>query len=224
MCPLPTWWKIARTDSRQRLPHCGQTETLSPSLPAFGLLTQPPAYLPSSLLSPSRISSSYHIIKRSPRQPHRKEAFHLHQVRLLSSTTAMFKPPLQTARRSVRQPVMSSITRRYFRSSAATDRTTCDNQAVNEFQAAQGTTTAGRIVNKLSMRLANDRATTRTEQLIWLAKYALESSTAQKTSTIPEATPDYPRGQESPSTVQEQPESHEAKATSATSESTGRQS
>lgn len=54
----------------------------------------------------------------------------------------------------------------------------CVNRAINELQAAQGTTTTGRIVNKICTRLANDRATTRTEQLIWLAKHALETSAA----------------------------------------------
>jgi hypothetical protein len=80
----------------------------------------------------------------------------------------MFKLPLHTARRGFNQPV--TVFNGYLHSSAATDRTMCVNQAVNGLQTAQSTTAAGRIVNKLSMRLANDRATTRTEQLIWLAK------------------------------------------------------
>ena len=124
----------------------------------------------------------------------------------------MFKLPLHTARRGFNQSV--TVSKRYLRSSAATDRTMCVNQAVNEFQTAQGTTTAGRIVNKLSMRLANDRATTRTEQLIWLAKYALETRTTHKMSTVQESSP----------VAEERPESREENTTSATSGSTGRQS
>ncbi|KAG9188367.1 hypothetical protein G6011_02290 [Alternaria panax] len=59
----------------------------------------------------------------------------------------------------------------------------CVDRAVNELQAAQGTTSTGRVVNKICARLANDRATTRTEQLIWLAKHALETSAAPKRNT-----------------------------------------
>ena len=90
----------------------------------------------------------------------------------------MFKLPLQTVR-SIARPRSLSF-KRHLRqnSSSASGRTMCVNCAINELQAAQGTTTTGRIVNKICTRLANDRATTRTEQLIWLAKHALETSAA----------------------------------------------
>lgn len=52
------------------------------------------------------------------------------------------------------------------------------DQVVNELQAAEGTTNTGRLVNKICRRLANDRMTTRTEQLIWLARYSLNASAA----------------------------------------------
>jgi hypothetical protein len=92
----------------------------------------------------------------------------------------MLKFPLQTARSAFRCKSVSS--KHYLRSStsSASDRTMCVDRAVNELQAAQGTTTTGRIVNKICTRLANDRATTRTEQLIWLAKHALDTSAAPK--------------------------------------------
>jgi hypothetical protein len=90
----------------------------------------------------------------------------------------------------------------------------CVSQAVNELQTAQGTTTTGRMVNKICTRLANDRATTRTEQLIWLARQALETSKAQKTSKI----------QEDLLAFEEPPKSCDTKTTSATSGSAGRQS
>ncbi|KAF1832604.1 hypothetical protein BDW02DRAFT_570891 [Decorospora gaudefroyi] len=94
------------------------------------------------------------------------------------SVPAMFKFPLQIARRRVRHPV--SFLRRCLTSSSVSDRAMYVNQAVNELQTAQGTTSTGRLVNRICTRLANDRATTRTEQLIWLAKHALETSTARE--------------------------------------------
>jgi hypothetical protein len=142
---------------------------------------------------------------------HYQQASRLPRARLLNNTAVMFKLPLQTVRRSVRQPV--SFSKRSLRSSATTDRTMCVSQAVNELQTAQ-TTTTGRIVNKICTRLANDRATTRTEQLIWLAKHALETSKAPKTSKI----------QEDLLAFEEPPKSCDTMTTSATSESAGRQS
>lgn len=90
----------------------------------------------------------------------------------------MFKLPLQTVRSIARPRSLSSKRHLRQNSSSASDRTMCVNRAINELQAAQGTTTTGRIVNKICTRLANDRATTRTEQLIWLAKHTLETSAA----------------------------------------------
>ncbi|KAK1908097.1 hypothetical protein P3342_013417 [Pyrenophora teres f. teres] len=90
----------------------------------------------------------------------------------------MFKLPLQHMRRIVRSPVY--LPKRGLESSSAADRTKYVNQAVNELQAAQRTTNTSRIVNKICQRLAKDRATTRTEQLIWLARYSLDASAAHK--------------------------------------------
>ncbi|KAE8855598.1 hypothetical protein PTNB73_09884 [Pyrenophora teres f. teres] len=90
----------------------------------------------------------------------------------------MFKLPLQHMRRIFRSPVY--LPKRGLESSSAADRTKYVNQAVNELQAAQRTTNTSRIVNKICQRLAKDRATTRTEQLIWLARYSLDASAAHK--------------------------------------------
>jgi hypothetical protein len=90
----------------------------------------------------------------------------------------------------------------------------CVDRTVNELQAAQGTTTTGRIVNKICTRLANDRATTRTEQLIWLAKHALDTSAAPKRK--PDVSND--------SVSHERREKDENKKKSAASKADGKQS
>jgi hypothetical protein len=90
----------------------------------------------------------------------------------------------------------------------------CVDRAVNELQAAQGTTTTGRIVNKICTRLANDRATTRTEQLIWLAKHALDTSAAPKRNV----------DGSNVSVYHERPEKHEDEPKSAAPEANGKHS
>ncbi|PWO30711.1 CcmA, ABC-type multidrug transport system, ATPase component [Pyrenophora tritici-repentis] len=90
----------------------------------------------------------------------------------------MFKPPLQHTRIIVRSPIY--FPKRGLESSSASDHTNHVNQVVNEFQAAQGITNAGRVINEICQRLAKDRLTTQTEQLIWLARYSLDASEAHK--------------------------------------------
>ncbi|KAF1939014.1 hypothetical protein EJ02DRAFT_457354 [Clathrospora elynae] len=117
----------------------------------------------------------------------------------------MFKLSLQTSRFCSKRP--SSFSRRYVRSSSSSAPAVCIDQAVNEFQAARATTNAGRIVNKLCTRLAQDRATTRTEQLVWLAQHCLEISAVGKSNGV----------QDQETTVERRREDHEDKTTSATS-------
>jgi hypothetical protein len=210
MCLLPTWLEIAALTSNSTFPTVSkQTDLHLLHLRSFPLTT---TGLSTSVTPFAYVFLFYQALKRSSRQPYLEQA-----LRLLPHTTisaaVMFKYPFHTVRRSVGRPI--SLSKRTLRSSAAIDRTMCVSHAVNEFQTAQGTTTAGRIVNKISMRLANDRATTRTEQLIWLAEHALEISTTQKTN----------QSQTNPFTVtEESPESCDNKTTSTASESTGRQS
>jgi len=92
----------------------------------------------------------------------------------------MFKLRLQFTRSIARSPVY--FPKRGLGSSSAPGPTQHVNQVVNELQAAQGTTNTGRLINKICQRLANDRVTTRTEQLIWLARYSLDASAAHKRS------------------------------------------
>ena len=126
----------------------------------------------------------------------------------------MFKLPLQTARGVSRSAPVSI--KRHLRpsSSSASDRAGCVDRAVNELQAAQGITTTGRVVNKICTRLANDRATTRTEQLIWLAKHALDTSAAPKRDTASSKA----------SVYQNPPEKQEDEQKSAASEADGKRS
>lgn len=126
----------------------------------------------------------------------------------------MFKLTLQIARTFARP--ISFPSKRHLRqnSNSASDRTMCVNRAVHELQATQGTTTNGHIVNKICIRLANDKATAHTEQLIWLAKHALE------TSAVPMRNTD--RSHEFVS--RERPEKDEDKQKAAASEANGKQS
>jgi hypothetical protein len=126
----------------------------------------------------------------------------------------MSKLPLQTARSIARPTSFPSKAHLRQTSSSASDRTMCVNAAVNELQAAQGTTSTGRIVNRICTRLANDRATTRTEQLIWLAKHALETSAAPKRNT----------DRSHDSTSHERSEKDEDKQKAASFEANGKQS
>jgi len=126
----------------------------------------------------------------------------------------MFKLPLQTARGVSRSAPVSIKRQLRPSSSSASDRAGCVDRAVNELQAAQGITTTGRVVNKICTRLANDRATTRTEQLIWLAKHALDTSAAPKRDTASSKA----------SVYQNPPEKQEDEQKSTASEADGKRS
>ncbi|KAH6852970.1 hypothetical protein BKA58DRAFT_64120 [Alternaria rosae] len=122
------------------------------------------------------------------------------------------KAPLHTARSITRPSSVSFKLRLRPSSSSVSDHTMCVDRAVNELRAAQGTTTTGRIINKICTQLANDRATTRTEQLIWLAKHALDTSAAPKRDT----------DSSKASVYQEPPEKRQDEQKSAASEADGK--
>ena len=93
----------------------------------------------------------------------------------------MFKLPLKSTHSVGRSPI--SFSTRGLKSSPASDRTMHVDRVVNELQAAEGTT------NTICRRLANDRMTTRTEQLIWLARYSLDVSAAHNCNVDPDGKP-----------------------------------
>jgi len=94
----------------------------------------------------------------------------------------LFAQPNTSKMQSARTCAMSATihARRAIRWASTSSRTMLVNRAVNEFQSATRTTPAARFVDRICIMLANDRATTRTEQLVWLAEYSLGVSRASK--------------------------------------------